>query len=124
MTNPYQPPAEPPRPRRRDRAELDKLRGVARYQRALNLAIVTTIVSAWFMEVNVPGLRLVVVLFMLVSGVGAIVAAFLLAGALHRTPIAVLCALLMFVPGANLITLALLNIQANRRIGVDPAKIR
>ena len=67
-------------------------------------------------------------------GIFSIVATIRLANALHGTGVAVVCAILMFIPCISLITLLVLNSQATKRakdagykvglLGADPGDIR
>ena len=121
--NPYEAPQAPPMPAiRADGVDLEVLRTIARHQRSINLAILSQIgiyVLAFFLESAskesfVP--NLVVGLAALAVAVFSIVATVRLANTMHGTGIAVLCAILMFAPCLNLLTLLVLNQQATARV--------
>jgi hypothetical protein len=107
---------------RADGVDLDHLRAVARHQRSINLAILAQIgiyvVALGLQPASsssfVP--QLVIGLAALAVAVFSIVATVRLANTMHGTGIAVLCAILMFAPCINLLTLLVLNQQATARV--------
>lgn len=135
--NPYQPPAVDVAPRAGP-VDLELLRNIARHQRTINLAILAQLglyVLTLILESQQMGVALIVLSFVaLAVVVVSVTATVRLANAMHGTGIAIVCAILMFVPCVGLLTLLLLNQQATGRLkkagfkvgllGADPNAIR
>jgi len=132
--NPY----EPPRAASLDFSpnEHAQLVQIARFQRAINLLILAHIglygVALPLQKIPVLG-PMVLGIAGLAVGIASIVAVVRLANVLHGTGVAVLCAILMFVPCLNLLTLLVLNSGATSRLrkagyrvgllGADPDEV-
>lgn len=114
----------------------DKLRRVAKYQRTVIVALVANLVVSIVARSarELPPLGALALLFLILCVVViAVVSIFLLGRELYSTGMAVVCAVLMFVPCVSLITLLIVNQSATKFLqqhgvqvgffGVDPARI-
>jgi uncharacterized membrane protein len=126
MSNPYASPQfasnVTPEPEQRE-----KLRRVAKYQRWVLFALLANIVSyVIFMMGSIAGhegiSRLAGIVFLL-SAVFAMVAIFLLAQAIYNTVVALICAVVMFIPCIAFITLAIVNSKATSYLQAHGVKV-
>ena len=115
----------------------DRLRRVAKYQRAVILAIVANLVLniVAMASREFPPAALLMLLFLMLCIVAIMIASvFFLSRELYSIGIAVFCALLMFIPCVSLITLLIVNQKATTFLqqnglkvgffGIDPARIQ
>lgn len=107
---------------RADGVDLELIRTIARHQRSINLAILAQIgiyILAFVLQsanIDSTAPQLVVGLAALAVAIFSILATIRLANTMHGTGIAVVCAILMFAPCLNLLTLLVLNQQATARV--------
>ncbi len=107
-------------------SELDSLRAVAKWQRAVIFALLANItMNIVWMAMQEPGLGVTLLLLTLtlVVLVIAVSSIFMLARELYDTGPAILCALLMFVPCISLITLLVVNQKATAYLQEHGVKV-
>ncbi|UQA58809.1 hypothetical protein [Polyangium aurulentum] len=119
MTNPYQPPASYDTAAPRAASGVETLVQIATFQRHINLAILAYFGAGVFARSAGQGGLFVLIL----SGLAALCAlafslvnTLRLANVLHGSTWAVVCGVLMFVPGLNLVTLFVLSSNATSRL--------
>lgn len=115
MSNPYRSPEEVPSTTPFPQDHREKLRRVAKYQRWVLLAVLLNI-CATIVAIAVPRDSLIVSLMILAVALAilvfAVTSVVMLAGELWNVGIAILCAILMFLPCISLITLLVVNQKA------------
>lgn len=114
MSNPYEPPKNFEFGGRATSSSenVEQLIAIAGAQRNVNLALLTYLCSAGLSVIS----PLLSSLGIIVSLVFSLVAAISLAKALHGTGVAIACAVFMFIPCVNLITLLVLSSGATNRL--------
>jgi hypothetical protein len=123
--NPYQPPQQGGLPTGLPPDDREKLREVAKAQRYINLEILGYIGAGVVLRTlqGVPGGQILGGLVGLAVVLAGCVFIVQMARALYNTGVAVLCAILLFIPCVGLLTLLIVNNRATARLQAAGIKV-